>query len=427
MPASSPPRLNATAGWNEALLAALPPASGPLAAVQQRGRRGLSGLPLPGRRLEAWRFTSLDALAGLDPALLVPTAAAVPSLPAVSSLPAAAAGVVRLVLDGQRDPLAGLALPPGLSPLSPAELELLLGRSLEDNGCRDHWPVLLNQAAAAQVLALRVQGAVAPLLELVSDAGPGAALLPLRLLLVLEEGASLSLLQVHRSAGANLTSLVLEAHLGRAARLQHSLLASGDPRAVLLGHLAICQEPDSELQLTTATGGWGLMRLEPRLLQSQGGASSCLRSLQLVRGEQLADTHSQVVFGGAEGRLDQVHKVVADEAGRSVFNGAVRVPRVAQRTDASQLSRSLLLSDRARVDSKPELEIVADDVRCAHGATISRLQDDELFYLQSRGIGAEQAARLLLRGYCQEILRHLPAAAAAWQPLPLLLGDPLDR
>ena len=421
MPASSPPRLNATAGWNDALLAALPPVSGPLAAVQQRGRRGLSGLPLPGRRLEAWRFTSLDVLAGLDPALLVPTE------PAVPSLPVAAAGVVRLVFDGRRDPLAGLALPPGLSPLSPAELELLLGRSLEDSGCRDHWPVLLNQAAAGQVLALRVRGAVAPLLELVSDAGDRSALLPLRLLLVLDEGASLSLLQVHRSAGPNLTSLVLEARLGRAARLRHSLLASGDPRAVLLAHLAVCQEPDSDLQLTTATADWGLMRLEPRLLQIQGGASSCLRSLQLVRGEQLADTHSQVVFGGPEGRLDQVHKVVADEAGRSVFNGAVRVPRMAQRTDAAQLSRSLLLSDRARVDSKPELEIVADDVRCAHGATVSRLQDDELFYLQSRGIGADQAARLLLQGYCQEILRHLPAAAAVWQPLPLLLGDPLNR
>ena len=82
---------------------------------------------------------------------------------------------------------------------------------------------------------------------------------------------------------------------------------------------------------------------------------------------------------------------------RSVFNGAVRVPREAQRTNAAQLSRSLLLSDRARIDTKPELEIVADDVKCAHGATVSSLQTDELFYLQSRGIGADQAAGLLQR------------------------------
>ena len=100
-----------------------------------------------------------------------------------------------------------------------------------------------------------------------------------------------------------------------------------------------------------------------------------------------------------------------------------RARRRAQRTNAAQLSRSLLLSDRARVDTKPELEIVADDVKCAHGATISRLQQNELFYLQSRGIGSEQASRLLLRGYCEEVLRELPAAAAALNPLKLLLRD----
>jgi Fe-S cluster assembly protein SufD len=69
---------------------------------------------------------------------------------------------------------------------------------------------------------------------------------------------------------------------------------------------------------------------------------------------------------------------------------------------------------------------VADDVRCAHGATVSQLQQDELFYLQSRGIGADRAAALLLRGYCEEILRSLPSAAAAWQPLPTLLGETTD-
>ena len=81
------------------------------------------------------------------------------------------------------------------------------------------------------------------------------------------------------------------------------------------------------------------------------------------------------------------------------------------------MSRNLLLSDRARVDTKPELEIVADDVRCAHGATVSQLQEDELFYLQSRGIAASAAAALLLRGACQEVIDQLPAGAQPWRPL----------
>ena len=117
-----------------------------------------------------------------------------------------------------------------------------------------------------------------------------------------------------------------------------------------------------------------------------------------------------------------MHKALADGQGRSVFNGAVQVPRAAQRTNAAQLSRNLLLSDRARIDTKPELEIVADDVKCAHGATVSRLRGDELFYLQSRGIAAPQAAVLLKRAFCQEVLRDLPAAAAGWNPLEHLLA-----
>jgi Fe-S cluster assembly protein SufD len=143
----------------------------------------------------------------------------------------------------------------------------------------------------------------------------------------------------------------------------------------------------------------------------------------VCRDRQLADTHSWVRFDGPEGELDQLHKAVADDQGRSVFNGAVRVPCAAQRTNAAQLSRSLLLSDRARIDTKPELHMVPDDVKCAHGATVSRLQSEELFYLQSRGIAADQAAQLLQRAFCAEVLRELPASAAAQQPLLALLGE----
>lgn len=411
----------AAPAWSQALLQALPPAAGVLAPVQQRGRQALAESPLPSRRDEAWRFTPLEVLTALDPSGL--------SLGAQfpGALPPADADALRLVCDGRRDPLEGITLPEGLSPLSDEELQQRLGQTLEANGCREAWPVLLNKAAAGQLLALRVRGTVEPTLELVCDAGREACLVPLRILLVLEEGASLSVLQVQRSSGANLTSVVVEAELGRQARLQHGLLALGHSQAALLAHLAVRQESGSELSLSSATAGWGLLRFEPHVQQREGEAGTTLRSLQLVRGHELADTHSQVAFEGPEGRLDQLHKVVAGDAGRSVFNGAVRVPRAAQRTDAAQLSRSLLLSERARVDTKPELEIVADDVRCAHGATVSQLQPDELFYLQSRGIGADQAAALLLRGYCEEILRSLPAAAAAWQPLTTLLGETTDR
>jgi Fe-S cluster assembly protein SufD len=411
--------------WSEALLASLAAeeqaapldAAGPLAAVRRRGRERLLARPLPSRREEAWRFTDLRALGAVPPSRLLRSGGEPPS-----RWPAAAADTLRLRLDGSADPLAGVALPEGLEALAETDLEQSLGHTLAATGCREHWPVSVNKVTAPRVLALRVRGAVAPLLELVSDAGDASGVLSLRVLLLLDPGASLRLLQVHRAGSASLTNVVVEARLGAGAHLQQSLLAQGADPSVLLGHLAVSQEPGSEYSLVTVSGGWGLSRLEPRVVQIAGGALTRLRALQHVGGRRVADTHSQVLFAGPEGRLDQLHKVVADGAGRSVFNGSVRVPREAQGTDAAQLSRSLLLSDRARVDTKPELEIVADDVRCAHGATVSRLRQDELFYLQSRGIGANLAAQLLLRGYCDEVLRELPAAAMLWQPLDVLPG-----
>ena len=356
----------------------------------------LAAAPLPGRRQEDWRFTDLAPLRAVAPELW--------------------AGA---------DPFAALAspgrdLPAGLTLLDAAEQQALWSQGLQATGSGDLWPVRLNAGASPRCLALQVSGAAGPL-QLDLDAGAAAGLRGLQLLLVLEEGASLELLLNASSSGVNATSLVAVAQLGRDARLSLGLLAAGDPRASLLGHLAISQAPGSALQLTTAVGGWGLSRLEPRICQREGAAHTRLRALQVVDGEELADTHSQVRFEGPAGVLDQLHKVVAAGSGRSVFNGAIQVPRLAQQTDAAQLSRSLLLSERARVDTKPELEIVADDVKCAHGATVSRLQQNELFYLQSRGIGADQAARLLLRGYCEEVLRDLPAAAAPLNPLKRLL------
>ena len=410
MPASLAAPAAAKGAWLEAWLAAAPAASGELTLVQQRGREALRQQPIPSSRSEDWRFTDLSLLTTLPLA----ASAAVPA-----ALPEAAPGALRLAWNGSSDPLLNQALPAGLQRLSADEIALGLGHTLAAAGCERHWPVELNHAAAERVLALRVTSRSQVTLELVSAAGAG--LQALRLLLLLEEKAELDLSQLIEAYGSGLHSLVIEAHLARGARLSHGLVALGRADAALLAHVALEQEPESEAQLCSVTSGWGLARVEPRAVQVDGSACTTLRGLQLVDGQRIADTHSYVEFKGPEGQLDQLHKAVAAGQGRSVFNGAVRVPRAAQRTNAAQLSRNLLLSDRARIDTKPELEIVADDVKCAHGATVSSLQTDELFYLQSRGIGADQAAALLQRAFCEEVLRDLPTAARSWCPLERLL------
>jgi len=375
----------------------------------------------PSTRQEAWRFTSLAPLFAVPPQVLPEPAAAI-----MADHPPDREAL-RLYWDGARDPLAGVDLPEGLSRLETGVQEALLGTVLQAAGTADSWLVRFNAALACRVLALRVRGQVSLPLELVSDCGRGTGVRPLRLLLLLEEDASLELSQVHRAAGPSLTTVVVEAQLSPRARLRHGVLAQGTDASCLLAHLAVSQAPASELDLTTVAGGWGLVRLEPAITQVQGAAATRLRGLQVARDRQIADLHSLVRFEGPEGQLDQLQKAVVDDAGRSVFHGAVQVPQAAQRTNASQLSRNLLLSDRARVDAIPQLEIVADDVRCTHGATVTRLQEEELFYLRSRGLGADQAARLLLAGFCDEILASLPESASSWKPAAALLGPARPR
>ena len=421
---------SASAAWLESVLRVFEPplpvavgaSVGGLARHRTAARDYLQRTGLPPTRNEAWRFTSLAPLIAVPPLVL-----SAPERRGLEPDHPPASKALRLYWDGEGDPLAGVDLPEGLSRLESGVQDALLGTVLEAAGTADSWLVSFNTALAFQVLALRVRGRVAAPLELVSDCGQATGVRPLRLLLLLEEDASLEFLQVHRAAGTSLTSVVVEAQLAPRSRLRHGVLAQGTDASCLLAHLAVSQAEASELDLTTVAGGWGLVRLEPAINQVHGAASTRLRGLQVACDRQIADLHSLVRFEGPEGQLDQLQKAVVDDAGRSVFHGAVQVPQAAQRTSASQLSRNLLLCDRARVDAIPQLEIVADDVRCTHGATVTRLQQEELFYLRSRGLGADQAARLLLEGFCDEILTSLPESAFRWEPAVALLSKALPR
>jgi Fe-S cluster assembly protein SufD len=128
----------------------------------------------------------------------------------------------------------------------------------------------------------------------------------------------------------------------------------------------------------------------------------------MISGEQTADTHSAIYLNFPGGTTDQLHKCIVDGHAHAVFNGKVFVPKAAQLTNASQLNRNLLISPKARVNTKPELQITADNVKCSHGATVSQLEADEVFYLQSRGLTAQDARNLLIDAFATEILDRIP-------------------
>ena len=129
-----------------------------------------------------------------------------------------------------------------------------------------------------------------------------------------------------------------------------------------------------------------------------------LNGLYAVRGSQLCDNHSVINHNAAYTFSQQLYKGILDDRSRAVFNGKVFIARDSQKVDSNQMNRNLMLSDKARVDTKPELEVYADDVKAAHGAAIGQLNDEELFYIQSRCISKEAALAMLVHGFMEEIV-----------------------
>ncbi len=400
-------------------LDSLPAPNGVLERFQRLGRNSLLNDASPTRALEAWRLTDLKRLEHLFE-LPLHSNQDVLDEKKLTIIPDKPGNGLRITLDSDCDTSDSLKLPPGIRKLNALELEAHLGNSLKSCSLNCDWPVAINHASATQVLGLEIQGQDLPPLELVMEAKP-CALSPTRVILILKEQAKLELLQVAIGAEEAAQSHLIEIHLGQGSELQHGWLGFGKHQSSLLVNMAITQEARSNYFITAVQHGWFLARMEPHIVQVHGHANTTMRGLQLATNQSQIATHSSIRFDGPEGSLDQLQKSVAAEKSHCIFNGAIHVPRIAQKTNAAQLSRNLLLSERARIDTKPELKIIADDVRCAHGATVSQLQEEELFYLRSRGIEATTATSLLLKGYCQEIFNSLPVEANRWERLITLL------
>jgi Fe-S cluster assembly protein SufD len=207
------------------------------------------------------------------------------------------------------------------------------------------------------------------------------------------------------------TNGVTELWLEENAQVKHIRVQQEAKTTFHVGKTAISQARDSAYHMVSLQVGAQLSRHHLEMYQTGANTDTQLFGLNANRGQQLSDTHSLVVLNHPGGTMRQLQKNMADDSSHIVFNGKVLVSRAAQLTNASQLNRNLLLSTKARIDTKPELDIVADNVKCAHGATVSQLEADEIFYLQSRGISAEAGQRLLLKAFALEIIEQIPLDA----------------
>ncbi len=196
-----------------------------------------------------------------------------------------------------------------------------------------------------------------------------------------------------------------------------------------VGTLHVHQGRASRFSSTLVSLGGALVRGESNAFLAGEGCESTLNGLYTARGRQHVDSRTRIDHAVPHCRSHECYKGILDDRAEGVFNGKIFVHPNAQKTDARQVSQALLLSDYARVNAKPQLEIYADDVRCTHGATVGQLDDEALFYLKSRGIAHRHARDLLLYAFANDVVKRIRVDAIRTQVDRTLLaarGLPAD-
>ncbi|MEO8012287.1 MAG: Fe-S cluster assembly protein SufD, partial [Dokdonella sp.] len=233
-----------------------------------------------------------------------------------------------------------------------------------------------------------------------------------RCLLVAEPGSSVTLIEdyVALQDGAYFINSVTEIAVADRAQVKHIRVQRDSAKAFHIANGAVSVGRSSSYQSVSVALGAEISRYNLDVLLAEG-AECVVDGLALITDNQLADTHTAIDHAQPNGISRQLHKCIVGGSAHAVFNGKVMVRTGAQRTDSNQSSRNLLLTGKAQVDTKPQLEIFADDVKCAHGATIGQLDNDEVFYLKSRGLSDSVARNLLTYAFGAEIIDRIPVAS----------------
>ena len=391
-------------------------------ALREQAHTALGALAMPTLRDEAWRFTDLAPLHRLT----------FQPVPAASRLqlkdiaPFCLDDVAtRLVfVDGVYAPqLSSPALEgavvvtdlPTAMATHTAVLKAQLGRQqkLGDNVFAALNTAYLQDAA---VLVVPRHVEVAAPVHLLFVATQAGALSHPRCLLLAEAGSRVTLVEdyVALQDSAYLVTPVTEIVLAEQAHVTHVRVQRDGRQAFHIANCAVSVGRSAKYQSVSVAMGAQLSRYHLSVVLGEG-AECAVDGLALLTGSQLADTHSCIDHAQPHASSRQLHKCIADGTAHVVFNGKVVVRPGAQRTDSAQSSRNLLLSSRAQVDTQPQLEIFADDVKCTHGATIGQLDAEEVFYLQSRGLSGSAARQLLTYAFGAEIIERIPVPSLKHQ------------
>ncbi|MGO9228173.1 MAG: Fe-S cluster assembly protein SufD [Bryobacteraceae bacterium] len=227
-----------------------------------------------------------------------------------------------------------------------------------------------------------------------------------RTLIVVAPGAQCTIVETYKGAGRYFTNAVTEIVAGDGAVVDHYKVQMESKEAFHVATMQVALGRSASFTTHSISLGGALVRNDIGVTLSEG-SDATVNGLYLVNGTQHVDNHTVIDHAKPHGTSHELYKGILDGRSSAVFNGRIIVRKDAQKTDSKQTNKNLVLSDEAVIDTKPELQILADDVRCTHGATIGQLDAESLFYLQSRGIGKAQARGLLTQAFAQDIVDRI--------------------
>jgi Fe-S cluster assembly protein SufD len=391
-----------------------------LEALRQQGTENFKRATWPGRKVEHWKYTSVQALKAYESAAWATTAILPENFVSKRLI---TLNATRLVfVDGVLNAAVSDAMPAGISLFSGADADAAqvirshLGKIAGSvDASRRNLFAALNSAWTDDGLLIHVTQNVIlekPIYLVYLSTGSNAVANQ-RTLMVMEQGANAQVIEHFLSASSDaadsgFVNTLTEIHIGQNAHLHHTRLNLEHESAAHVGAVHVNLMRDAVFKGFTVAEGSKLKRLDYQLNHCGQGASLSFEGVYLARHDQLVDYHTCIEHRVPHCTSQQVFRGIVGDKAKAVFNGRIHIFQDAQKTLAEMNNRNLLTSNSAEINTKPELEIYADDVKCAHGATISQLDETALYYLQSRGISPSQARMMLSFGFVNELLSALP-------------------
>ena len=305
------------------------------------------------------------------------------------------------------------------------ESHLASGAGIEDEAFTALNTALLHDGAVVRVPAGTVVEQPIQLLFVTSPPPGGEPVMTHpRVLLVVGENAQVRVVESYGGGDSvYLTNTITEVIAGPSAVVDHYKLVREGPSGYHIGTMHVRLGRAANFSSHAVTLGGAIVRNDAQALLDGEGVECTLNGLYLANGRRLVDNHTTIHHAQPHCSSHELYKGILDGEARAVFNGKIIVAIDAQKTDAKQTNKALLLSEDAQINTKPELEIFADDVKCTHGATVGQLDEDALFYLRARGLGLEQARSVLIHAFAGDLLNHIAIEPIRDQLDDLLLAQ----